>query len=97
MPEFVEAARLKIIECRIAVFWFFLFSVNALCSALMIALANVTWGALDGQGKFMIVVALAWNWTNTIMAFISNSARRIKQTGELFPSTDESPAPAPKI
>lgn len=78
----------SLVEYRMAIFYFCLFSVNALCSAMMIALANVTWATLDGQGKFMIAVALVWNWTNTIMAFASKQATRIKKTGEIFPLSD---------
>ena len=86
MPEIVEAARLKLIEYRMAVFWFCLFSVNSLCSALLLALTNAVWADMDGQSRFLVIVGVIFNWTNIIMAFISNSARRIKETGELFPS-----------
>jgi len=78
----------SLIEYKMAIVYFVLFSINALCSALMIALANVTWSGLDSQGKFMIGVALIWNWTTTILAFMSKQATRIKQTGDLFPSGD---------
>jgi hypothetical protein len=90
----MSAAQIKdtlstsLIEFRMAILYFALFSVNAFCSALMIALANVTWSTLDGQGKFMIYVALIWNWTNTVLAFMSKQATRLKQTGEIFPSGD---------
>lgn len=85
VQQATDIVRLNVIEYRMAILWFFLFSINSLCSALMIALANVTWVTLDFQGKFMIVVALIWNWTTTIMAFLSAQAKRIKKTGDLFP------------
>jgi len=86
MPEIISAARLKLIEYRMAVFWFCLFSINSLCSAVLLALTNAVWADMDGQSRFLVVVGVIFNWTNIIMAFISNSARRIKETGELFPS-----------
>ena len=81
----------SLVEFRMAILYFSLFSVNAFCSARMIALANVTWSTLDTQGKFMIWVALIWNWTNTVLAFMSKQATRIKQTGDIFPPEDETP------
>jgi hypothetical protein len=78
----------SLIEFRMAIIYFALFSLSAICSALMMSLANVTWSTLDGQGKFMIVVATVWNWATTTMAFVSKQATRIKQTGSIFPDGD---------
>jgi len=46
---------------------------------------------MDGQSKLLVFIGVIWSWTGTIMAFISNSASRIKQTGELFPANDSKP------
>ena len=92
MPAIINDARLKLVEYRVAVFWFCLFSINALCSAMTIALTNATWADMDAQSKFLVGVGVIWNWTGTIMAFISNSAARVKQTGELFPVSAAPPA-----
>lgn len=86
--QITEVAKSNLVEFRIAIFWFCLFSVNSICSAILIALSNATWSELDPQGKFLIVIGIVFNWTGTIMAFVSKQASRIKQTGELFPAGD---------
>lgn len=74
---------------KIAIVWFFLFSFNALMSAIMLAFANVEWCTLDRQGKFLIFVAVGMNWSNTIMAFMVSQIKRIEKTGSLLPLDDD--------
>jgi len=81
----VSNAKVNIWEFRMAIFWFLLFSVNSLTTAINGALMGTQWSTLDGQTKFMIVFSIASNWTGTIMAFTSKQANRIKTTGDLFP------------
>lgn len=71
-----------------AIFWFILFSCNALGTDIMVALTGAVWANMDGQTRFMIKVAIFVNWSGTIMAFISKQANRIKKTGEFFPESD---------
>lgn len=66
---------------RVAIIWFCLFSINALCTAIVVALVGCTWIALDFQSKFIIIIAIVGNWTGTIMAFVSKSAKKIEETG----------------
>ena len=73
----------SILEWRLAIFWFILFSVNSLCTAITAALAGTDWAQIDGQAKFMVYVAILLNWTGTIMAFVSKNAGKISQ-GQLF-------------
>lgn len=89
MSELMNKAKSSIWEFRVAIGWFIMFSINALCSAIMISLLNTTWSNLDGEAKFLIVVGVVWNWTNTIMAFTSKQAARIKQTGDIFPMSGD--------
>ena len=85
MSDMIESTRVKIWEFRMAIMWFFLFSVNALCSCMIAALTGAKWHELDAQSKFMIVVAITGNWTGTIMAFVSKQAQRIQKSGLPFP------------
>ncbi len=89
MSEVIQNTRLKIWEFRMAIMWFFLFSVNALCSCMIAALTGAKWDALDFQSKFLIVVAITGNWTGTIMAFVSKQAQRMKKDGTPFPTGDD--------
>lgn len=89
LQDATETVKISILEYKMAIALFILFSLSALCSALMIALANTTWSTLDGQGKLMIVVAVIWNWTTTITAFILNQAKRIKKTGDILPLSED--------
>ena len=54
----------------LALAWVIIFSVNALCSAMLIALINANWASMDGQGRFMVVVTILMNFTNTLGAFL---------------------------
>lgn len=90
LQQATDVVKVNILEYKMAILFFILFSLNATFAALIIALTNVTWVTLDGQGKFMVFVAVGLNITNTVMAFMSQQAKRIKQTGELFPITDDS-------
>lgn len=85
MSDLVKTAQASIWEFRVAIGYFVLFFINALCSAIMISLLNTTWSAIDGEAKFLIVVGVVWNLTNTMLAFVSKQAARVKQTGEIFP------------
>lgn len=85
MPDSIKNAGTNIWEFRMAIFWFILFSTNALGTAVIASLTGTDWETLDPQDKFMICVAVFVNWTGTIMAFMSKQAGRIKQTGQIFP------------
>lgn len=89
LQDATEVVKVNVLEFRFALAWFALFTLNALASSLILCLTNVTYSTLDTQGEIMIWVAVILNWTNTIMAFMSSQAKRIKKTGELFPSTDD--------
>lgn len=78
MSTFITQAK----AWKFAIFWFVLFSVNALCTSVMAALTGADWATLDPQSKFMICVAILGNWTGTIMAFMSKAAKKI-ESGQL--------------
>ena len=88
MPEIIVKAKASIWEFRIAIFYFILFSGNCLGTAVLAGLTGVEWSTLDTQAKVLLGVAVAVNWSNTMLAFISKQATRIKQTGEVFPMGD---------
>lgn len=73
----------SILEWRMAIFWFVLFSVNSLCTAITAALAGTEWAHIDDQAKFMVYVAIVMNWTGTIMAYVSKNANKISH-GKMF-------------
>ena len=85
MSESIANAGNKIWEMRLAIFWFVLFSVNSLCTCIVASMAGCVWDNIGPQDKFTMVVAIAGNWTGTIMAFVSKESSRIKKTGEIFP------------
>jgi hypothetical protein len=89
MSDMIKNAKAMMWEWRVAAFWFFLFSVNTLFTSITAALVGTDWATLDAQSKFMIFIAVAGNWTGTIMAFISKQAGRIQKTGLPFPAPDE--------
>ena len=61
---------------KIQLTWFVLFSVNALCSSIMAALAGKYWSTIDVQDKFIAVVSIVANWSSVIMAFLYQAAQK---------------------
>lgn len=57
---------------RLAILWFALFSINALCTAILGALSGAEWTELHLQARFLIVVSILASWTNTIAALFKN-------------------------
>jgi len=58
-------------------FYFGLFSFNALATSTTAALIGAKWEVLTGQEKFMICVAIAANWTGLVIAYIRDAMARI--------------------
>lgn len=67
----------QILAWRIAIIMFALFSLNSLCTAIIAALTGTVWNELDGQAKFLIILAIFVNWSGTIMAFLSKAAQKM--------------------
>ncbi|MDE2101569.1 MAG: hypothetical protein KGL39_30265 [Patescibacteria group bacterium] len=88
MSELVQKSKSTIWEWRLAIIWFCLFSLYSLITSMLASLTGAKWDTLDGQAKFLIILAILANWLGTIMAFVSNAAKRIKQTGDPFPAGD---------
>lgn len=79
LPQFTDTAKIKLLEWRMAILWFVLFSVNSLCSCVVAAMAGSVWSSLGTQEKFTMVVAILGNWTGTIMALFSKAAKKVDQ------------------
>lgn len=79
----VKLIAVAALEYRMAVFWFILFSVNSLCSAIVLSMEGKDWSVLTKWQKFIIVVMVLMNWTNLLMAYISKASQRIKQDPDL--------------
>jgi len=57
--------------------YFALFSFNALATSTLAALIGTKWEVITGQEKFLIVVAIAANWTGLILVFVQKGMSRI--------------------
>jgi NADH:ubiquinone oxidoreductase subunit 6 (subunit J) len=79
MSQLMDKARLQVIAYRMAIMWFFLFSINSLCSCIVAASAGSVWTNLDAQAKVTVIIAVIGNWTGTIMAFLSDARKKIEQ------------------
>ncbi len=75
-------------EFRLAIFWFLLFSLNALGTCILASLTGTKWAELDTQNRWMIFIAVFVNWSGTIMAFISKTSARVKKTGQIWTNED---------
>lgn len=76
---------------RLTLGWVLLFSFNSLCASIMAALAGTQWDTSDAQTKFLILVAIAASWTNTLMAFFNQAAARLREGKSLIPSNETTP------
>lgn len=84
---------------RLALLYAVLFFLGSLCSTILGALANASWHDMDGQGKFMLVVAIAGNVINTFLAFVSKEAKKLADGDNPVPNgTDlfKNPNPPPQ-
>ena len=59
------------------ILYFTLFSFNALATCTLAAFIGAKWGMLTGQEKFMVIVAIAANWTGLVLVFVQRSIGRI--------------------
>lgn len=75
--ELLNKAKLQWLAYRLAIMWFALFSLNALCTAITASIVGKNWGELSSQDKFIIVVLITQNWTGTIMAFFSKATQKL--------------------
>jgi len=57
--------------------YFGLFSFNALSTSILAALIGAKWAGLSGQEQFLIVVAIAANWTGLVIVFLQKSMGRM--------------------
>lgn len=76
----------------LAAMWFILFSVGALGTSILAALTGTDFATLPLQGKFLIIVAIAVNYSNTMGAFISKAVSRVK-AGKSIVNGDGDTAP----
>jgi len=58
---------------------FALFSFNALASSTMAALIGAEWEQLATQKKFLILVAIAANWTGLVLVYVQKGMSRISR------------------
>ena len=59
------------------IIYFALFSFNALATSTRAALIGAKWDQLAGQERFLIVVAIAANWTGLVLVFVQKGMARI--------------------
>jgi hypothetical protein len=79
LSDFTDAAKIKLLEWRMAFVWFSLFSAVSLASATLGALTNANWSMMDTQGKVQMVLAIFVSWGTTMMAFFSKAAKKVEQ------------------
>ncbi len=59
------------------IIYFLLFSFNALATSTMAALIGAKWDQLTSQEHFLIIVAIAANWTGLVLVFVQKGMARI--------------------
>lgn len=70
------------------ILYFALFSFNALATSTLAALIGAKWEAISHQEKFLILVAIAANWTGLVLVFIQKSVSRLAEGKPPVPTGD---------
>lgn len=84
MKALLNNVSAKAVLYRMAILWAIFFSVNSLGSAIMVALAGTEWENCDTQTKFLIYVAIAVNWTNTLIAYLNKGIAAMADSPDLI-------------
>lgn len=63
-----------LLRYRLMIFYVVVYSLNALATATVAALLNISWSELSGTKRFLIVVGIIGNWSGTMLALF-NKAR----------------------
>lgn len=88
MSELIQASRNHIIYYWLAYCYGFLFSLNALVTAVIASFMNTDWGTLTPTKKFLLICVIIANWTGTMIAFLNRTMSRL-QNGQLPIQTGE--------
>ncbi len=84
----MSAARQNLITYKLAYVYAFLYSVNALGSAIVASFMNVEWESLSSTSKFLLFVVILQSWTGTMLAFLNKTLARIQQGESPIPMGD---------
>ena len=76
--QLTDVTKIKILEWRMAILWFFFFSSVSLASATIAALQNVVWANMDAQAKILMALCIFVSWGTTMMAFFSKAAKKVE-------------------
>lgn len=85
----MDRIKLTWFEWRMAILYGLLFSMTALISSFLTGVMEIDFPALSHWKQFLIILGVALNWGNTMMAFLTNVAKKAQQ-GKLpfFPDSD---------
>ena len=79
MTDWFSTQGKKLLEMKLGIAWFCIFTLGSLCSCIIAALQGVEWEKIDHQARFLIVVAIILNLSNTIGAFINQAITKLSK------------------
>ena len=88
MSAIFQASREHLTYYWLAYCYGFLFSLNALVTAIIASFMNTEWGTLTPTKKFLLICVILANWTGTMIAFLNRTLSRLRdglppiQTGD---------------
>lgn len=88
MSDFLTTAKDAVAYHWLTVVYFLLFSINSLALAIVASLMNAEWSELSHSSKFLVVVVIIGNWTNTMLSFINKTLHRAEQGKPLIETGD---------
>lgn len=65
--------------------WVVFFTMDAVCNALIISLANVEWGSLSPTKRVLIGAMIGKTWTSSMIALFTQSAGRMEKGKPIIP------------
>lgn len=81
MKQLWNSTKANVAYYKLAYFYGFLYSMNALGTAIVASFLNVEWENLTPTTKFIMIVVVIQNWSGTMLAFLNKTLARL-QVGE---------------
>jgi hypothetical protein len=77
MPNLFTVQQIQKLAWVMAICYIILFSFGSLATATIAAFTGIDWSQLSHTKQFIIVLAIAANWTGTMLAFFNTSLQKM--------------------
>lgn len=79
MNQLISRAKLAVLAWWLIIFYFVFFAVASVATCASAALEGKNWSQLSGTQKLVVGLLILGNFSNTMLAFITQSLTKIRQ------------------